>query len=110
MSLTLRTTLGCTEAVIDDDGGLKRFYEVAAILSDSLNLRFDNKEDDFDSIDWEFNYQGQPLTLHYSIYTGVSLFPAKTREALKKANKVVVDLANTVVEKLIRQEPNRHIA
>src|SRR5829696_7171790 len=25
MSLTLRTTFGCTEAVLDDDGSLKRF-------------------------------------------------------------------------------------
>ena len=33
MSLTLRTSLGCTEAVIDDDGGLKQFYHVADILS-----------------------------------------------------------------------------
>ena len=110
MSLTLRTTLGCTEAVIDDDGGLKRFYQVASILSDSLHLNFDSKEDEVDTIDWEFNYQGQLLTLHYNIYTGVSIFPAKTREALKKANKLVVDLANTIAEKLLNQEPKRNIA
>jgi hypothetical protein len=36
MSLTLRTDFGCTEAIIDDDCGLKRFYEVANILSDDL--------------------------------------------------------------------------
>ena len=46
MSLTLRTTLGCTEAVIDDDGGLKCFYQVADILSGDLRIRFINKEDD----------------------------------------------------------------
>ena len=49
MSLTLRTTLGCTEAVIDDDGGLKCFYQVADILSGDLRIRFTNKEDDFDT-------------------------------------------------------------
>jgi len=31
MSLTLRIALGCTEAILDDDGGLKRFYQVADI-------------------------------------------------------------------------------
>jgi hypothetical protein len=110
MSLTLRTTLGCTEAVIDDDGGLKRFYQVADILTDGLHLNFDNKEDDFDTIDWKFIYQGQSLTLHYNIYTGVSIFPAKTREALKKANKAVIELANTITDKLFKLESNRRIA
>ena len=43
MSLTLRTDFGCTEAVIDDDCGLKRFYEVANILSDDLDVNFNHK-------------------------------------------------------------------
>ena len=46
MSLTLRTDFGCTEAVIDDDCGLKRFYEVANILSDDLDVNFNHKTDD----------------------------------------------------------------
>ena len=77
MSLTLRTTLGCTEAVIADDGGLKSFYQVADILSVDLRLIFSNKEDDFDTIDWEFKFKGHNLTLHYNIYSGVSIFPTK---------------------------------
>ena len=52
MSLTLRTTLGCTEAVIADDGGLKEFYRVANILSQDLDVNYSHKEDDFDTIDW----------------------------------------------------------
>src|SRR5436853_537699 len=80
MSLTLRTTLGCTEAVIDDDGGLKLFYQVADILSVDLHLKFTHKEDDFDAIDWEFNFHGHSLTLHYSIYTGISIFPSFTAQ------------------------------
>jgi len=46
MSLTLRTDFGCTEAVIDDDCGLKRFYEVANILSDDLDVNFNHKTDE----------------------------------------------------------------
>ena len=42
MSLTLRTDFGCTEAIIEDDCGLKRFYEVANILSDDLEIKFSN--------------------------------------------------------------------
>lgn len=108
MSLTLRTNLGCTEAVIADDGGLKSFYHVADILSEDLHLNFSNKEDDFDTIDWEFKFKGHNLTLHYNIYSGVSIFPTKTRDALNKDNKAVVELANVLEGKLFNQ--NRNIA
>lgn len=103
MSLTLRTTLGCTEAVITDDGGLKEFYRAANILSQDFNVRFSNKEDDFDTIDWEFRHKGHNITLHYSIYNGISLFPTKTRDALSKDNKAVVELANALEEKFFNE-------
>lgn len=109
MSLTLRTTLGCTEAVIADDGGLKEFYHVADILSQDFNIRFSHKEDDFDAIDWEFRFKGHYMTLHYSIYNGISIFPTKTQSALSKDNKAVVDLANVLEGKLLDID-RRHIA
>jgi hypothetical protein len=110
MSLTLRTSLGCTEAIIADDGGLKRFYQIANILTDVFRVHFTNKEDDFDAIDWEFRFKGHQLTLHYSIYNGISLFPTKTRDALNKDNKAVVDLANLIEAKLFNVPDQRHIA
>jgi hypothetical protein len=110
MSLTLRTTLGCTEAIIADDGGLKTFYQVADILTDEFRVQFTNKEDDFDAIDWEFKFKGHHLTLHYSIYNGISLFPTKTRDALIKDNKAVVDLAGLIETRLFSAESKRNIA
>ncbi|MCY7310348.1 MAG: DUF3630 family protein [Bacteroidota bacterium] len=109
MSLTLRTTLGCTEAVIADDGGLKEFYHVANILSQDLDVNFSNKEDDFDTIDWEFRFKGHNITLHYSIYNGISIFPTKTKDALSKDNKAVVELANLIEAKMLN-EGRRNIA
>ena len=100
MSLTLRTTLGCTEAVIDGDGGLKRFYQIADILSDELKVAFTGKEDDFDAISWNFLINHQELTLQYSIYNGISLFPTRIRDARKKENNAVVELANVLEGKL----------
>ena len=101
MSLTLRTTLGCTEAVIDDDGGLKRFYQIASILADDLKFSFINKEDDFDAISWNFQMGHHKLTLHYSIYNGISILPTSTREARKRDNQAVVELANVLEGKLM---------
>jgi hypothetical protein len=109
MSLTLRTTLGCTEAVIDDDGGLKRFYQIANILSDDLQLSFTNKEDDFDAISWDFYLGHHELTLQYSIYNGISVFPTKTKDARKRDNKAVVELANVLEGKLMNLDM-RHSA
>jgi hypothetical protein len=109
MSLTLRTSLGCTEAILADNGGLKEFYRVANILSQDFDVNFSHKEDDFDTIDWEFRHKGHNITLHYSIYTGISLFPTKTKDALSKDNKAVVELAGLLENKLMNGEA-RNIA
>jgi len=110
MSLTLRTDFGCTEAVIEDDCGLKRFYEVANILSDDLKINFQNKLDDFDSLMWDFSYQGHALTLHYNIYTGISIYPRKFREALKKENEAVVEVANFLDQKLMVSRSAKYLS
>ena len=101
MSLTLRTTLGFTEAVIDAAGGLKRFYQIASVLSDALRVSYTNKEDDFDAISWEFRLHKYNLTLQYSIYNGNLLFPTKMSEARKRDNEAVVELANVLQGKLL---------
>ena len=110
MSLTLRTNFGCTEAVIDDDGGLKQFYRVANVLSQDFDIKFSNKEDDFDTIDWEFRFRSHNMTLHYNIYNGVSIFPTKTRDALNKDNKAVVDLAQVLEGRIFSIDLHRNIA
>ena len=110
MSLTLRTNLGHTEAVISDDGSLKQFYHVADVLSRDFKVSFSHKEDDFDTIDWEFRFKGHNMTLHYNIYNGISLFPTKTRDALNKDNKAVVELAGVLEAKLFSEGVEKHIA
>ena len=107
MSLTLRTTLGCTEAVIDGDGNLKRFYQIAGILSDDLKISFISKEDDFDAISWDFHLHNYSLTLQYSIYSGISIFPTKIRAARKRENEAVVELATVLEGKLMTADMQR---
>lgn len=108
--LTLRTDFGCTEAVIDDDCGLKRFYEVANILSDDLDIKFTQKTDDFDSLMWDFLYKGHILTLHYNIYTGISIYPRKFREAPRKDNDAVVEVAKFLEGKLLINTAKRYMS
>ena len=101
MSLTLRTDFGCTEAIIDDDCGLKRFYEVANILADDLEIQFQNKEDDFDTLTWDFTYKSYTLTLHYNIYTGISIYPRRFRDAPRRENDAVIEVATFLETKLL---------
>ena len=108
MSLTLRTTLGCTEAVLADDGSLNLFYQVAGIINEDLRIKFLNKEDEFDAINWDFKYKGHQLTLHYDIYNGISVHPTRTNAALPKDNQVVVELGRILEGKLFN--PLRNIA
>lgn len=93
MTLTLRTDLGCTEAVIAEYCGLDFFHKMADLLSDRLNVRFTNKVDDFETNYWDFKFQGKPLTLHYNIYDGVSIFPQRLNDASRKENEAVLELA-----------------
>lgn len=101
MSLTLRTDLGRTEAVIDGEGGLHRFYQIASILTDDFQVNFTGKEDDFDNINWSFSFGKNNLTLQYSIYNGITLFPTREQHAHRKENKAVVELASVLEGKLI---------
>ena len=110
MSLTLRTDFGCTEAIIDDDCGLKRFYEVANILLDELKIRFTNKQDDFDTLTWNFTYRGHLLSLYYNIYTGISIYPRKFREAPRKDNDAVVEVAKFLESKLLINTARRYMS
>lgn len=110
MSLTLRTTFGCTEAVIDEDTSLRRFYQVADILSEDLQVNFLQKEDDFDAINWDFSFNRHSLTLHYSIYNGISIFPTKTKDAKRRENKAVAELAAVLEGKLLSLDMKRKIA
>ena len=101
MSLSLRNHFGCTEAIIQDDGGLKRFYEVANVLSDDLDIKFIKKEDDFDTVTWNFLFNGHTLSLYYNIYTGISIYPLKFRQSSKKENDAVVEIARFLENKMV---------
>jgi hypothetical protein len=110
MSLALRTDFGCTEAIIDDDCGYNRFHEIAEILTDSLDIQFSGKVEEPDTIYWTFQYKGFSLTLHYNIYTGVSIYPSKFREAQRKENDAVVELASFLEKKLLVHHLKKYVA
>jgi hypothetical protein len=93
MCYHLKTNYGGTEAVIDDNCGISKFYSIAGTLADDLKVKFINQIDDAETLDWDFKYKNIFLTLHYNIFNGVSIFPQKI-SSKQKANKAVLEVAD----------------
>jgi hypothetical protein len=79
MSYQLTNISGAVEAVIDDNCGISKFHNIVNIMLQELKVKFLAKEDDSDTVDWHFKYKGRPLTLHYNIYNGVSVFTLSSK-------------------------------
>ena len=98
MCYQLKTQFGGTEAVIDDNCGISKFYLIADTLADELHVNFLNQVDDAETLDWDFQYKNYYLTLHYSIFNGVSILP-HNRKGIEKENKAVLEIANFLVKR-----------
>jgi hypothetical protein len=81
--------------IIDENGSLQKFYLLTNQLSKTRHVRFTNKFDEADNIEWHFKYRGHQLTLQYSIYNGVTLMP-QTNKDFPAANKLAVKLKKAV--------------
>jgi hypothetical protein len=93
MCYHLKTRHGNIEAVIDDNCGISKFYTIAATLTDELKVDFLNQVDTTDSRSWDFRYKNQLLTLHYSVFNGVSVAPRHVKSIVKE-NNVVLEVAS----------------
>jgi hypothetical protein len=89
MCYHLKTKHGNTEAVIDDNCGISKFYAIADTLAAELNVNFLNQVDDVDTLDWDFKYKNHLLTLHYNVFNGVSVFPQAAKSILHQNNAVM---------------------
>lgn len=96
MCYHLKTPNGNTEAVIDDNCGISKFYAIADTLAADLQISFLNQVDDAESLDWDFRYKNQMLTLHYNIFNGVSIFP-QHKKSLLLENNAVLEIAHFLV-------------
>jgi hypothetical protein len=93
MCYQLKTNNGATEAVIDDNCGISKFYAIASTLADDLEVKFITQIDDAETLDWDFQYKDNFLTLHYSIFNGVSILPLQLKSK-KRDNKAVMEVAS----------------
>ena len=93
MCYHLKTNYGGTEAVIDVNCVISKFYLIADTLTDELQITFLNQIDDAETLDWDFQYKNHYLTLHYNIFNGVSILP-QSHNGKAKENNAVMEIAS----------------
>jgi hypothetical protein len=101
MKLIIEKGQGWSEAVLDCNCGYDRFYKTASMMQSTFQITFTQKTDGPDSLHWDFTYLGSPLTLHYNIYLGVSLFPARLKDASVTDNNRAEELGQKVFASLL---------
>ena len=87
------TSNGWTEVTLLKNCEMQQVTQVAAIMTEKLNIHFTTKMNDMDSLYWDFNYEGAELCLHYNIYVGISIFPLRFKKAQEWENEAVLKLA-----------------
>lgn len=63
-----------TEKIINEVATMQQFYCLTNALSNTKHVRFVEKNDLIDQIEWRFTYKRKPLTLQYNIYNGVTIY------------------------------------
>ncbi len=89
MGYQLHNAFGTIEAVIDDNCSMKKFFSIANMLAADLQVKFTEKSDNMDTVDWKFLYKNHSLKLHFNIYNGVSICTANSAD-----NDAVSELAS----------------
>lgn len=73
--IIIKNEKGWNEAIIDSNCDFDKFYYVADLMQREFDIKFSDKLNDFDTLCWDFSYQGSLLTLYYNIYLGISILP-----------------------------------
>lgn len=77
MLSSLANTKGYPVIMLSRNCDQIEFYNVATKIENLLRITFFNKINDFDSLFWDFQYRDTVLTLHFNVFLGLSIYPAK---------------------------------
>lgn len=83
--------------IFDVPAVLNDFYALAHKIGQLQNVQFKEKDDNGDSILWNFNYKGNKYTLSFSIYNGLSIYTSENLRS-KSAKKAEEELTDALTE------------
>ncbi len=82
---------------INGETTLSDFYNLVIKIGKLPFVRFTQKTDEADTIQWAFTYRKRQLTLQYSIYSGLSIFADKPQDS-----KLISQLADKLQLSIIQ--------
>ena len=97
----VNTTNGWTEVILLKDCEMQKVSQVAAILTDKLNIQFTQRMNNTDTLYWDFKYEGAELCLHYNLYLGISIHPVCLKEAEEWENEAVIKVSKEILSNLL---------
>ena len=100
MGVIINKERGWTEAIIDDNCEFTTFYRCVDILKKDFGIEFSSEMDGLDSLYWDFDYKESKLSLHYNIYTGISIFLVAFVKASFIDNENVIEIGKLLFEKI----------
>ncbi len=77
MPFLIKDNKGFVEAIIDPSCGIEKFFMATEILENEFEISYIEKNDSLDTSYWDFEFNDSRITIHYNIYTGISLFSSK---------------------------------
>lgn len=89
---------GFLEAELIGNCDFALFYQLTEMMEKEMGIEFTGKLDDADSIYWDFTINGSSLTVHYNVYLGISLLPAKFASSSAAENKEVKRMADRIAQ------------
>lgn len=100
MGLTIVQEKGWTEIIIEDSCEFAKFYQCVEVLNKDFGIEASSKIDGLDSVYWDFENKKSTLTIHYSIYIDISIYPKLTEKASPIDNEKIIEIGQMVFEKM----------
>ena len=66
---------GYNELIVKNSCEYDEFYLFADKLKRLINIEYSSKVDDYDSLYWEFDFEGIKMMLYYNVFLGISIYP-----------------------------------
>jgi len=87
MEIKYETRNGRIEAHLSEKSDWDLFNQIAELITKKFNVSWIERVDGLDQRYWDFEIEGERLTLHLGHYLGTSLFP--TKDGTDKAKQLV---------------------
>jgi hypothetical protein len=92
--IELTTQHGYFELEIFESREFDDFYSLAQELEKNFKIEYTSKLDDFDSLYWDFQYQGIGMTISFNTFTGISINRREPKGINEEDKAILLEFKN----------------